>query len=467
MRVGVARRGRSRSTRADQARFASIGRVLLSRRFAGSTSVTAAVVGVVAALSCACAASPEQRAARRGDWSALHGAIGARERAGNVSNGEAASLAASVADRELRAASGPDAIELVGDARPCARELDEALAFRMKTRDDAGARAALARIDSGRLDAGDARAFVGDADGSWRAVGARALVRRQDRDARLRALVDAEPLVRREAVRACRSAGDAADLDALFEAGRLDPDAFVRTEAVRAIAAIAAPPAARASDRLRDLWTSGDEPLREDIALAWGGAALWEAGGRETLRVVVASEHGPAAVEAASALLRRSDPGSDAAREAASRLAALIDGAPRRTRLQALAEAPATPPEVLGAVQRAAADDDLDVRVAALARLAATGDARRQAVTDLEGLARPESAVAARARFALATLGDRRVQAWIEQDLASAVPELRLEAAGDLAALGVAGRAAVLLADPQARVRVRAACTILMSARRM
>jgi hypothetical protein len=57
------------------------------------------------------------------------------------------------------------------------------------------------------------------------------------------------------------------------------------------------------------------------------------------------------------------------------------------------------------------------------------------------------------------------VQSWLEGDLAAAEPEVRLAAASALAALGVAARAAPLLADSDATVRVRSACTIVLAAR--
>jgi hypothetical protein len=71
-----------------------------------------------------------------------------------------------------------------------------------------------------------------------------------------------------------------------------------------------------------------------------------------------------------------------------------------------------------------------------------------------------------RARLALASAGDRRVQAWIEQDLAASDPAGRLAAASALAALGVSARAAPLLADGDVRVRMRVACILISAARR-
>jgi hypothetical protein len=67
--------------------------------------------------------------------------------------------------------------------------------------------------------------------------------------------------------------------------------------------------------------------------------------------------------------------------------------------------------------------------------------------------------------LALATVGDRRVQSWIEQDLGARAPEDRLAAATALSALGLAARGAPLLADEDPSVRARAACTLVMAAR--
>jgi hypothetical protein len=411
----------------------------------------------------ACATSPALRAAESGDRSALAGAVAARERAGNLSNGEAATLASAVAEREVRSASGPDAVERVRDVRPCAHELDGALAARSATHDEAGAEAALARIEARGLSLGDARAFASDADGRWRAAGARALVRPEDQPARVRALLDAEPAVRRAAARAAGDARDPADRAPLVDAARRDPEAIVRTEAVRALAALPATPDGSTSDMLRDLWTAADDGLREDIAIAWSRPEVWSAGGREALRILIASGQDSGAIEAAASVLRRRDAPDEVSASAVAQLARAMERGTTATRLQALAEAPAGLKELQPIVVRLADAEEAEIQVAALARLSLEKDAR--AVEKLEALARPGSAVGGRARLALASAGDRRVQSWIEADLAASDPAERLAAATALAALGVAARAAPLLADSDVHVRTRAACTILMAAR--
>jgi HEAT repeat protein len=335
----------------------------------------------------------------------------------------------------------------------------------MSTHDAAGALAALARLEAGSIAVGDVRRFLADPDPEWRAVGTRSLVRDADRDARQRALLDASPAVRRQAARACRDAADPRDLEGLAEAARVDPEPLVRTEAVRSLASLPAGPAADVATKLRDLWTGGDEGLREDIARAWAAPSLWTAGGRDALRVVLASKHGPAVVEGAAAVLRRKDADAEVVLLATGVMARAIEGSPRRTRLQALAEAPleADHGSLRTVVQKAATDDDLEVRVSALSRLAEAGES--DAVAKLEVQAQPGAPAAARARFALAEAGDRRVQLWLEQDLSSEAPETRLAAGTALAAMGVAARAAPLLADADVTVRLRAACTLVGAVR--
>lgn len=420
-----------------------------------------AVVLVAAAPSCA--GSPAEQAAQRGDRSALGAEIEARERVGRLTNGEAARLARAVAGREVGLAGGPSAVERVQDARPCAHELDDALAERSRVHDAAGAHAALARIETGSLSLEDARTYARDSEPPWRAVAARALIRAEDHEARQRALLDPEPLVRRAAARAAWGAKDPADLEALAEAARVDPIPIVRTEAVRALAALGAGSAARVVDVLRDLWRSGDDGLREDIALAWSASALWAAGGRDALNVAIAANHGAPAIEAAAAVLRHRDADAEVSTTALAQLERSIESGSLATRLQAIAQAPMDRPELSAAVKQASLSEDVRVRVSALARLAESKDSR---VTEqLEVLARRGSAVADQARFALATSGDRRIQAWIEEDLSAERPEARLAAATDLASLGVAARGAPLLADPDPSVRLRAACTILTALR--
>jgi hypothetical protein len=411
----------------------------------------------------ACGASPAMRAAADGDRPRLASVVAAREAAGDLSNGEAASLAQAVAERELRAASGPEAVERVRDVRPCAPELDGALAARSDVHDEGGAEAALARVDSQGLGFGAAREYLRDPQSRWRAVGVRGLVREDDQQERGRAMLDPDPIVRRAAVRAARDARDPVDRALLAEAARVDPEPIVRTEAVRAMAALPPAPDGGTANVLRDLWTAGDDALREDIAIAWSSPALWDAGGLEALRVIIAAGHGPGVVEAAAAVLRRPHPPEDLAASAVAQLSRAMEHGTTASRLQALAEAPAGATDLRAIVRSLADSDDAETRVAALARLVESREAG--SLEKLEALAQPGSPVGERARLALASAGDRRIQAWVERDLAASDPDQRLAAAIALGDMGVAARAAPLLADGDPRVRTRAACTILAAAR--
>lgn len=428
------------------------------------------------------------RAAERGDYAKLRAEIAQKHGSGSLSNGEARDLARAVAEREIETAKQEkDAEARLRETRACSTEIDDALAERMKTHDGAGAEAALERLEDGSLGDGSARDYLGDADDRWRAVGARTLHRDGDAKRRREAIVDPSPRVRRSAIHASAEAKDAGDLDLLFETARVDPDLLLRNEALRAMSAIVRGSdagRARAGElalRLRDLWTSGDDAVREDVAVAWALAPVFESGGREALRVAIAEGKGPGALAAAGVVLRTAPKDQELRASAEGLLARTIDEGSRRDRLHAVAVAR---PEgiVLDALRRASKEDDLDVRVPALARLLDAKSDRDGAQKELErvagyGVRGAKTAAgeaedarlrehASRARTALAQAGDVRIQAWIEQDLTSQDPHRRASAASALAAMGRAARAAPLLADADASVRTRAACTLLVAARR-
>ncbi len=420
----------------------------------------------------ACASTPGIGAAERGDYPSLKQEIEARHRAGSLTEAQATKLAKAVAEHEVASAKGDDAIARVREVRACARELDDVLARRQDARDGAGAEAAWARVESGELSLGSVRALASDSDDGYRAVGTLALTRRDDAPQRRRAMTDGSPRVRRAAMRAALTAEDADDAATLLESARLDPEPIVRTDAVRALAHV--PANAESANKLRDLWASADAPLREDIALAWASPSVYAAGGREALRVLIATKSGPAALSAATAVAH-GRPGRDTELElsALALLARTIHSGPRRDRLHAIAGAPLAPSakapspdaEVLSALRLAADDDDREVRIGALARLTEVATDKPSAVTRLEAIAANEGPEGAHARSALASAGDARVQAWLEADLAAESESARILAANGLASLHRAARAARLLVAPEASVRTRAACTILMAAR--
>lgn len=414
------------------------------------------------------------RAAQQGDDAKLKAEIQSRHAKGKLSNDDAARLARAVAEREIaRAKDEKTALARLRDTRACARELDDALEERMKTRDGAGAEAALTRLEDGKLSEGTARDWLDDADDRWRAVGTRTLHRDKDRAKRQAAIVSPNAHIRRSAIRAAGDAKDAADIDLLFETARVDPELALRNEALRALSSVlrskedwAKPKAADLAVRLRDLWTAGDDALKEDVAVAWGLSPVYENGGREALRVAIAEGKGPGAIAAAGVVTRMSQrekdkPDADLVASANALLARTIEGASRRDRLHGLAVAKLDG-LVLEATRKAAKDDDREVKIPALARLAETKSDGAAAKNELVEIA---AAGDVRARHALASVGDLRVQAWIEQDLAASEPQRKTQAASALAALGRPARAAPLLVDPDPSVRTRAACTMLVASR--
>ncbi|WP_394843704.1 HEAT repeat domain-containing protein [Pendulispora brunnea] len=431
--------------------------------FAGMTAVLAIVAG--------CGGSPAMRAAEHGDWAALRARIADAHRTGKLTNAEATDLARKVARREITTAPANRAVARVRDVGGCARELDGVLASRMDTHDDAGAEAAWMRIDSGELGLGSARSYTGDTTDAWRAVGARGLSRKKDTQARLAAMGDGSPRVRRAAMRASAEADpdDATDaeVELLATVARVDPEGIVRSDAVRALASIGGE---KVVGKLRDLWTNGDDGVREAIAVAWSSPRVYAHGGAAPLRLLVAAEHGPGAIEAASAAARRKEIDPGIRSSAVALLARTIVSGSRRDRLHAMSIAPLAEPDIVEAFRKAAKDgsrgSDREMEIAAQSRLLGSGPDRAAAIQVLEVRAGEDTGrMAVNARSALASVGHLRIQAWIERDLTAQDAWVRLQAAASLGALGRAARGAPLLADADPEVRTRAACTLIMASR--
>ena len=441
------------------------------------------VIAGLAALATVSCGTSAYRAAESGDSARLRAEVAGKHQRGQVSNAEASSLARAVATRELTSAKDEAAaVSRVRESRACALELDDALEERSKMHDGAGAEAALARLEDGKLSDGSARDFLSDADDRWRAVGTRTLHREDDRKTRQQAFLDPSPRVRRSAIRAAGQAKDTTDLDILFETARVDPEMLLRNEAMRAMSQILRGEGgkARAAEhvtRLRDLWIAGDDALKEDVAVAWALSPVFENGGREALRVEISTGKGPGAIAAAGVVLRTASKDTELTSSASALLSRVIAEGSRRDRIHAIALSRVSGPE-LEALRKASKEEDRDIRVPALARLLDSKPDHDAAVRDLviiagQGVAGGPATqddrtrdAAARARFALASAGDLRIQAWIEQDLVAPEANRRLGAAQALAALGRPARAVMLLADPDASVRTRAACTMLVASRR-
>jgi HEAT repeat protein len=135
-----------------------------------------------------------------------------------------------------------------------------------------------------------------------------------------------------------------------------------------------------------------------------------------------------------------------------------------RDRVLAIRDAPINDPRVLEALRKAAGDSDGSVSVAAWARLAESPSTHADAMRGLSARARgADEATAVAARHALARAGDRSAVLIVSQELKSPDADTRLAAGRVLVDAGATERAADLLADPSARVRMSTACAILNS----
>ena len=430
-----------------------------------------------------CASSPMMRAARNGDHAALSSAILAADAKGKLTLDEAASLAKAVVVRELTTAkTDAEARARIKDIRSCAFAVDDVLAERMKTEDAVGGEAALVRVETGALSEASARGHIASTDDRWRAVGMWGMTRDRDDATRQTGLTDGSLVVRKAALHALVEHDDPRDIDALLGAARSDPDPILRGMAIRALRRMHGAPD-DLSLRLRDLFTSGDELAREDIAALFASAALDRKGGHEALAHLLLTTSGNEAVMLAGVILGADVDDAALRATAVTLLASALREGGHRARIHALVVVPLgkkTMPgtlarTLLDAVKAAVDDADLDVREAALGRLV---DPRAgletkdwtAAVRDLENMAAPTPDDASptrssRARLLLAEAGDLRMQAWLEADARSKDADAKISAAHALAAIGRASRAASLLADEDPSVRSQAACVILLAAR--
>lgn len=454
------------------------------------------VVGWAAALALGLAAlgcAPSSvRHAEAGDLVALRAELAEKHRRGALTNGEARDVARALLAREIEGLTPPAGVAKVARLRMCASELVGPLDRRAARRDEVGAAAARLLLEEGLMSPGAAGAFTSAPEPAYRALASRALVEEEDAAARQAALLAPTSVTRELAALAAGDGAALAELDALFEAARVDPEPSVRHLALRAaLGAVArrrrlvlegreagasakeraaTEAAKQALDRLRDAWTVADKGLRDDVASGFAVTPLYELGGREALRNRLAEE-GPDRLLLASAILRgaasRDEAEDQHLRSAASRAAvgALREGSTlERTFAVALV---ALDPEGVDALREASRDADREVALSALGRLLrvpAEADRARVELVRAAGK-KDEPRLAPRARGLLAGAGYLPVQLWLEEQAAGGDASLRLRAAAGLAALGRVARAAPLLTDPDPEVRARSACLVLAATR--
>lgn len=429
-----------------------------------SKSLPIAISAFVVALASACGARPVFVEARSGTTAALASAIKPEHEAGRLSRSDVTCMAHVVLERLVVNAKGAGGLRIIAAVEPCASAIDSALERRAESRDDVGARAALALVRTDEMSKSDARAHARDTADGWRAVGVRALVREEDRAARLAALGDPSPDVRRAAIDACVDAGDTAASETLADMARRDPELIVRSHAVRALAHIGGP---HAEIRIRDLWRTADDALKNDLARALASPGLAGRGGREALLETVARGEGYDAVSAAIALYGAPGVSAGDRAWAKSVLMRSIEEGTTRERLRAIANVSTEGADVVEALRGLAKDPDHRVRIAAWSRLAVVpGNERDVKKALLPYAAHPLGRLSEEARYALATMGDRSIQAWIEKDLSDPSAQTRRSATSALIVLDAPERAAPVLADPDPLVRADLACRLILASRR-
>jgi HEAT repeat protein len=417
-----------------------------------STGLLAATLGV------GCAAPLSVKAAAGGDLVGLKAAMAQEKASGKLDRKRVTAVAKAVAEREIRQATGADALARIEEARVCWRPLVDSLEERARRSDDPGAGATLALLDGRSNRPGDGevlqRKHATSPNPLWRAVAARAAVGGKLGEARRKFYPDPDERVRLAALRAALEWPDPADSSALLEAARLDPNPVAQGIAARAAGGVAS---AEVVVALRDRYATADEGLRQSIVDAWGRPELAKVGGRREIVAVAENERGAAAIEAGGLLLQMG--GDVEARAIGQRalLRAMTEGL-SRDRVLAIGRATIGDRDVLEAMHKAARDPDVPVKIAALTRLGEVAQARTQAWAELRKLA---DGGARDALFALAQAGDPAAIDGVTKELSSTHAEVRLRAMTVLVTADRFASAADLLADAHPGVRMRASCAVL------
>lgn len=431
-------------------------------------------------------ASAAVRYAERGDFPALRAEIQKSHAVGKLGNGEARDIAKAVLTREIERlpANGEARIP---ELRACAKDVGSALESRAETRDPVALASLRLLVEEDVLSPGDTSRFEKDPDPAYRALAARRLTGSDDGDARKASLLAREALAREMAALAAGDGATLGELDALFEAARVDPDDEVRHLALRAaIDAVArkkkavleglqgdaddddkraAAAGKLALDRLRDAWTSGGKGLRDDAASGFVASPFYELGGRDALRARLGE--GPDRLLVASAILRMGEQRKDAEdlflRQNAQGVAvsALRDGSTIERSFAVVLVRPEG--DGLEALRGAARDADRDVALSALGKLLRVPSDEAKARVELVRAAgaKDDLVHAPRARGILAGARYMPIQLWLEEQAGRKEIGLKIRAAAGLAALGRVARAAPLLADDDPTVRSRTACLVL------
>jgi hypothetical protein len=403
-----------------------------------------------------CRAPVSVQSADRGDWAGLRAAVSRERAAGQLDDSRVQNLARAVAEREILTATPEQAGPRIERAEACAGKLADALERRARGQGSDAAAAELALLDAGAgRRAEGARLWTRyrqDPNPLWRAVAARAQIGPALGTARRQAYVDPDERVRLAALRAALEMADSGDVGPLLEEARLDPNPLARALAARAAGGIASP---QVTVGLRDLYFTADEGLRQSIVDAWARPGAVSAGGVRELEDVAANQRGAPAIEAATRLVQLG--GGHAGTGTEALLRAMTDGL-ARDRVLAIDNAPLGDARVRAALSNLRSSPDALIRTAALVRLLEIPSERARSLALLRAMA--ERGVAP-ALDAAARAGDGWAIDQLARELSSANSGRRLRAAQALVGAGQARRAAELLGDADANVRMTFACSVL------
>jgi len=414
--------------------------------------VPALRLGLVLLLAGACASAPA-RTALQGDLPALKAAIEQAEQRDALSASGLRELAGAVLRRELSAVDEPSAgvtADAFPDVRACAPEIRSVLEDVATGANEYSTAAAMALLDAG-YSAPGARGPTSQAVEAREAVGPRAGERRRA------SLLNGDAAVRRAALGAAlegASEAGPADIAALAEAARLDPDPEARALAIRALGRVGS---AEAVVALIDVNASAGLDERREIIRAWALPSSYVAGGGEQLEAL-ARGSGDTSVQAALALVGH----GESAALASATLVRAIEGNRSEEQLDALAAAPWSDLAVREAIGAARKHSDASIRVLALFRFVEAGAADASVGQELAQLATDSvTPVGAVARAALARLGKADVKAALRADLAARAADRRTLAALALLELKDWPGAARALGDDSPGVRRTVACQVL------
>ena len=417
-----------------------------------------------------CGGGPALRAAEQGDLAGVRRVLANDAAASAVDEGEARDIAHAVLRREVEKAKGDEGVKKLRELPSCAVALQDALEARSASRDEVAAIATLMRFNARTLDhdglAEAARAALAmpGASSAWRAVEARSLVEPEDGVRRRSLYLDGDQAVRLGALEASFDALDPSDVEGLLEAARLDPYPEARAAAISAAGNLGGE---RVVHALGDMFVQAGEDERLTIIGAWASPRALGVGGRDKLIRVSETESGPAQIAAAGVLIRRPGAGME---QASNVLTRAVETGSTRERSFAIRAALLDWANVRAAVVKAQDDSDVDVGLAALERslelFPASGDGakpkeRAKVVEKLMVIAKTPGVHSLLARGTLARAGARDVLALLKDDAKSENGQARKAAGSSLVALGEYGRAAMLAADQDERVRTGVACAIL------